>query len=50
MALKYSFILEAIDRATAPVRKVRAATRGLTAGTKSMGEQMRRIIDMLADE
>jgi len=43
MALKFSMILEAIDRASAPAKKARASVAGLTAGVRRWGQEVRRM-------
>lgn len=42
MALKFSMILEAVDRATAPARRITASVRGITRGTVELARQSRR--------
>ncbi|WP_374410643.1 hypothetical protein [Novosphingobium colocasiae] len=43
MALKFSMILEAIDRASAPARRARASMAGLTSGVRAWGQQVRKV-------
>jgi len=43
MALKFSMILQAIDRASAPAKKARASIAGLTSGVRRWGQQVRRM-------
>lgn len=40
MALKFSMILEAVDRASAPARKVKASVGGLVSGFRAWGQQV----------
>jgi phage tail tape-measure protein len=42
MALKFSMVLQAVDRVTAPARRVRTAVGGMTAGIRQFAQQMRR--------
>ena len=42
MTLKLSMILEAVDRATAPARKVRASLGGLISSVKKWGQEVRK--------
>lgn len=42
MALKFSMILEAVDRASAPTKRVRSSMAGLVAGAKAWGQQVRK--------
>ncbi|MFC0686395.1 tape measure protein [Novosphingobium clariflavum] len=43
MALKFSMILEAVDRVTAPARKMRSSVSQLTAGIRRWGQDVRRV-------
>lgn len=42
MALKFSMVLQAVDRVTAPARRVRTAVGGMTSGIRQFAQQMRR--------
>ena len=42
MALKFSMVLQAVDRVTAPARRVRTAVSGMTSGIRQFAQQMRR--------
>jgi hypothetical protein len=42
MALKSSMVLQAVDRVTAPARRVRTAVGGMTSGIRQFAQQMRR--------
>ncbi|WP_067734496.1 tape measure protein [Novosphingobium naphthalenivorans] len=41
MALKFSFILEAVDRATAPAKRIRSTYERLIAGVRKWGREVR---------
>lgn len=43
MALKFSMILEAIDRASAPAKRARASISQLTAGVRKWGQDVRKV-------
>lgn len=43
MALKFSMILEAIDRASAPAKRAKASMAGLTSGFRAWGRQVRKV-------
>lgn len=43
MALKFSMILEAVDRATAPAKRIKSALSGLTSGVRRWGQDVRRV-------
>ena len=43
MALKFSMILEAVDRVTAPARKMRSSVSQLTSGIRRWGQDVRRV-------
>ena len=43
MALKFSMILEAVDRATAPAKKVRSSVGGVIGSFRKWGQETRRI-------
>ena len=43
MALKFSMVLEAVDRASAPARKVKASVGGLVSGFRAWGQQVRKV-------
>lgn len=43
MALKFSMILEAIDRASAPAKRARASISGLASGVRRWGQDVRRV-------
>lgn len=45
MSLKFSMILEAVDKATGPARRVQQSMRGLTSGMRAWGEQVRKVSD-----
>lgn len=43
MSLKFSMILEAVDRATAPARKVRASVGGVIGSFRKWGQETRKV-------
>lgn len=43
MALKFSMVLTAVDRVTAPARRIRASVGGMTSGFRSFGQQVGRV-------
>lgn len=43
MALKFSMILQAVDRVSAPAKKVRASVSGIVSGFRKWGQETRRI-------
>lgn len=42
MALKFSMVLQAVDRVTAPARRVRSAVGGMVNGFRQLAQQVRR--------